>query len=425
MSTLFHFNQDLIQPLTETGLGKINATNGVIYGVSLITSGIEARGHGLQVDDTTLKQMLAAAQEKGQVSVKTNHGTGADAVNGYLNNFRIVGKKLLGDWHLLKTHPQNAHILEMAERMPKNVGLSAAFMGEPEKKKDAKFARCSELVSVDLVAQPAANPDGMFAAKNAAHGAWSMEQGSRKLNEFLRGTVDMRGAGMAKTAQPGKGAPTDASQEETQGNPLDAILGRLDDIEQNLNGRLDEMQGQIDEALGAPADKGEGDEEDEGGEEFEGGPGEGGEGGEGGEFAADNILTQFSQRLFQLEKGIRDEKQKRKIATERHAFEVIQGKVDELLEFNAELMTANQAAIERIQELEAALASPERKRPSAGVAGMFAFGAAAGGATNLTAFETRVQALVGEGKSKSEAVDLAVKEDPARYATHLEAKAGK
>jgi hypothetical protein len=53
----------------------------------------------------------------------------------------------------------------MAERMPRNVGLSAAFMGEDEMSGGVKKARCSELISVDLVAQPAANPNGLFEAK--------------------------------------------------------------------------------------------------------------------------------------------------------------------------------------------------------------------------------------------------------------------
>jgi len=103
------------------------------------------------------------------VAVKWNHKSGADAVSGYLKDFYIEENKLKGNWHLLKAHGNYGQAMEMAERMPNNVGLSAAFLGDDEIKRvglDTKtFARCSELLSVDLVATPAANPDGMFEAR--------------------------------------------------------------------------------------------------------------------------------------------------------------------------------------------------------------------------------------------------------------------
>ena len=152
--------------VTPLNPAQVDAGSGVIYGVAIITSNVAAKGHDLYVDETTLRQLKECAEEKGRVPVKWNHRTGADAVNGYLENFRIAGGKLLGDWHLLKTHDRFAQALEMAERMPGNVGLSAAFMGEDEKSGGKTYARCSELLSVDLVAQPAANPDGLFEARD-------------------------------------------------------------------------------------------------------------------------------------------------------------------------------------------------------------------------------------------------------------------
>lgn len=143
---------------------SVDTESGIIYGVSVLTSGLIARGHDLEVDNVTLTQMLAAAEAKGgQVPVKVDHKSGAAAVCGYLTNFQIVGKKLKADWHLLATHPQRDQILEVAERMPTGVGLSASFLA-PKNAERGK-ARCEELISVDYVALPAANPDGMFAAK--------------------------------------------------------------------------------------------------------------------------------------------------------------------------------------------------------------------------------------------------------------------
>lgn len=142
---------------------SVDTTNAIIRGVSVLTSGLVARGHGLAVDATTLEQMLAAAESKKTVPVKVNHGGGAEAVCGYLTNFQIAGKKLKADWHLLKTHPQRAQILEVATVMPAGVGLSASFL--PPEKCEAGKARCEELLSVDYVTLPAANPDGLFAAR--------------------------------------------------------------------------------------------------------------------------------------------------------------------------------------------------------------------------------------------------------------------
>lgn len=142
----------------------VDADAGVIRGVSLITGGLKARGHDLVVDDTTVSQVFSAAQSRGQVPVKLDHKSGVENVCGYLTNFRVEGNKCLGDWHLLKTHPHYATTLEKAQRMPNCFGLSASFVGKEEVRGEQKFARCTELLSVDCVPQPAANPTGLFAA---------------------------------------------------------------------------------------------------------------------------------------------------------------------------------------------------------------------------------------------------------------------
>jgi hypothetical protein len=57
--------------------------------------------------------------------------------------------------------------LEIAERIPDTFGLSIAFSGPSEKSTDklTTLQRCSEIYSVDLVSEPAANPNGFFARK--------------------------------------------------------------------------------------------------------------------------------------------------------------------------------------------------------------------------------------------------------------------
>ena len=147
--------------------GVIDVEAGVIRGVSLITKG-PALGHGVMIDSTTLEQVKAAAEQyAGGLKVKLNHSGGAGDIVGYIDTLRVSGEKLLGDLHLLETSPHRAYILEIAERIPDTFGLSIAFSGPAEKSTDklTTLQRCSEIYSVDLVSEPAANPNGFFARK--------------------------------------------------------------------------------------------------------------------------------------------------------------------------------------------------------------------------------------------------------------------
>jgi len=147
--------------------GVIDAEAGIIRGVSLITKG-PALGHGVMIDSTTLEQVKTAAEQyAGGLKVKLNHSGGAGDIVGYIDALRISGEKLLGDLHLLQTSPHRAYILEIAERIPDTFGLSIAFSGPSEKSSDklTTLQRCSEIYSVDLVSEPAANPNGFFARK--------------------------------------------------------------------------------------------------------------------------------------------------------------------------------------------------------------------------------------------------------------------
>ena len=147
--------------------GVIDSEAGIIRGVSLITKG-PALGHGVMIDDKTLEQVKTAAEQyAGGLKVKLNHSGGAGDIVGYIDTLRVSGEKLLGDLHLLETSPHRAYILEIAERIPDTFGLSIAFSGPAEKSTDklTTLQRCSEIYSVDLVSEPAANPNGFFARK--------------------------------------------------------------------------------------------------------------------------------------------------------------------------------------------------------------------------------------------------------------------
>jgi len=140
---------------------RIDAETGEILGVSLITEGAVC-GHDCFADDQTIQTVLEACQKAGRVKVKQNHGTDVGSIVGSLRNFRIEGKQVRADLHLLKSSPSFEHVLEMAKEMPAQLGLSIAFKPEFETIKDKRFVRCSEIFSCDIVDTPACNPAGLF-----------------------------------------------------------------------------------------------------------------------------------------------------------------------------------------------------------------------------------------------------------------------
>lgn len=162
---------------------RVDAEAGILRGVSIITEG-EAKGHGILIDSTTLEQVKACIDAFGEdgVKVKVDHWSGFDGIVGTLRSAEIDGAQLRGDLHLLSNHDARQRILEMAEAMPSQFGLSIAFSGVAEQvsakaedgtETSATFARCTELFSVDLVDQPAANPTGLFCAPTEAELAFA------------------------------------------------------------------------------------------------------------------------------------------------------------------------------------------------------------------------------------------------------------
>lgn len=154
-------DKDLILFEALTG-STVDPQTGILTGCSVLTIGV-AKGHNVLVDLQTLKDVKAcAAKFKGGVKVKMNHWSGADSIVGALRSFRIEGEQLKADLHLLKSHTQFETVLELAAEMPDQFGLSPSFTGQDEIKGGLQYARCSELYSIDIVDQPAANPTGLF-----------------------------------------------------------------------------------------------------------------------------------------------------------------------------------------------------------------------------------------------------------------------
>jgi len=409
---------------------KVDALNGVIHGVAVITSGVKARGHDLEVDAKTLNQIKECAEKLGTVPVKWNHRTGADAVNGYLDNFRIEAAKLLGDWHLLKSHDRFAQAIEMAERMPGNVGLSAAFMGEDEMENGQKKARCSELISVDLVANPAANPSGLFEAKlPAAPTEFAGSVDTRAMGEPF---MDNQNNQASAAAEPSMGDLLAAIQNLTERVAAqDETIAALsqEGAENDNEISLEEIMDLSQEDIAALVQAGEISEEDAAGihayqaeviaaiEADE--AGEQGEGNEpAGELAGAGVESSTGgsegTALSALQKQVRELSarfEREDAAAENneisHYFSTIEGNMTQLAAERAELKEfADKLAAEN-DALRNALKTGIR--PLA----FSAEGAVLSGKNGeLHEFESRVQNHKSQGKTHAQAVMLAHKENP-------------
>jgi hypothetical protein len=169
---------------------RVDREKRVIYGVSLLQTG-EAIGHDMLVDEKMLAQCVDAVNATGDAGIKsrfTHPGACSDAMGkmlGKVKNARVVGDKAVADLYLAghasKTPDGDLaeYVMSMAEESPSDFGMSIAFDGssiwknaagaEFESKptdsvSDKPFARIAKLRASDIVDEPAANRDGLFAA---------------------------------------------------------------------------------------------------------------------------------------------------------------------------------------------------------------------------------------------------------------------
>lgn len=188
--------------------GKYGA--GAIYGVSAITSGVEALGHGWWVDEYFTRQVAealiagrpATESQRGGFKVRYTHpGLSSDGLSRTIGRFHapegvasteglIVDEKVMGDLHFIESAHDTPdgnlakHVMDLAETDPDIFGASISFKPDydaeehfaeehrddkgkfksPDKRNERNLfhARLSRLKAVDVVGDPAANPDGLF-----------------------------------------------------------------------------------------------------------------------------------------------------------------------------------------------------------------------------------------------------------------------
>lgn len=371
---------------------RIDAAAGIIHSVAVITADVEAIGHpNLFTDATTLQQMRDCGSAMGQVQVKWNHGSGADAVCGYLTNFHIVGNKLRADWHLLATHPQREQALELASRMPKCIGLSAAFQGQPEQRRGRKFARCQKMCAVDVVARPAANPDGLLEAGPGLQVDMSRPDMSTPASSPQPRAVQFDGD--QPIAEDLLTPAVMAALLDERFKPFEDRLTAIEEFHAGLEEGLTEFDDADDDADLADGDGAEGEED---GDDADGDGAEG----EGAELS---VREQLEILLAERDAAAAEEAE---LAALEQNFTELQARLEEL---SAE-RDALRVALDSASHTPAALSSPRIVE--------FSADASAG-----TEFQQHVAMLLSEGKTAAEAYQLAREEaGGALYTAHLAAQ---
>lgn len=168
--------------------GAIDEAEGTIRGVSLISTP-EAKGHNMSIDEKSIESFYEAVEGK-SIKAYYTHSDSNDALDsiGLWKNFTIKQDgeytKLLADFVALKAWKENNKkdyemLFELAKEAPEAFGVSAEFTsrtivyGEDGEEKEyeegedddmERFARAVEVSAFSIVAQPAANPTGLFSA---------------------------------------------------------------------------------------------------------------------------------------------------------------------------------------------------------------------------------------------------------------------
>jgi hypothetical protein len=404
-------------------IGRFDREAGKIFGVSVITEG-KAKGHELVVDSQTLMEIKKAAESfpDGRLKTKLNHRSGVEAVFGYLENFRVDGPKLLADLKMLKSHKDFEQTFEQIESLPNQIGLSVAFVGkEAHSPTGEKLARCREILSADLVPEPAANPTGMFEAKiDSVVDTEKIDN----MNEPTEGQPTAQAT--AAAGQPAK-EPTIA---DLMNFLQERVLPRIEATEAFQKAIEDELAAATDgENVEVPP--GDGDEANRshvGGPEgdlSEGGTRGGGPQGSPAQRAAaaagqpvgamagagtgtGSELSQLRQAVIYLENKINAKDEAEREAQLENALSVIKAKTESLTEYARNLEQENTVLLEALKTG----VKPVKQNPSE----IFL------GGEKPTDFASRVKAHVDAGKSKTEAVMLARKEDPNAHAVWLQSQ---
>lgn len=222
--------------------GKVDKEEGLILGVSLISTP-EAKGHGIKIDRGTIESFYEGVKDK-SIKAYYTHDDDNEALDsiGLWENFEIIEDgdytKLTADFKALESwrehHPDRFDALfELAEKAPEAFGVSAEFFakrimyseeGEEldwDGESEDVFARAVEVNAFSIVAQPSANPTGLFSQPK------EVEEDEVDVEEFLS-------FNLSKT------------QEELDGANSELKLAK--DLNATLTSKVEELEAKIAES---------------------------------------------------------------------------------------------------------------------------------------------------------------------------------
>jgi hypothetical protein len=170
--------------------GKYGA--GKISNVSVITKG-EASGHGMWIDDEMLSQVEQAFGADGVKSRFAHPGLSGDGIGkalGRAYGSAVVDGRVVSDLHLFQAAHESPdgdlaeYVMNLASEDPGGFGMSIAYepdigaedrffsenederggfvSPDPDNTQNLPHARLARLYAVDVVDEPAANPNGLF-----------------------------------------------------------------------------------------------------------------------------------------------------------------------------------------------------------------------------------------------------------------------
>lgn len=204
-------DRTLFRSGVSRGILGVHKKNEIIQGFSVISIG-EALGHGVDIDETTLNQVIEHGN-KAEVGLKSRFGhpnMSSEALGTFLGrskNFRLSdeGDRVLADLHISKTAHNTpsgdlaAYVVSLAEDDPRSFGASIVFdmkleeqlddNGEQKLGDDGKplrpLARVEKLFAADVVDEPAANEKGFFGHKFFGADVKLSAEATAFLNKFL------------------------------------------------------------------------------------------------------------------------------------------------------------------------------------------------------------------------------------------------
>ena len=424
-----------------TGLtGQVRFDEAKILGVSLITSNLEAEGHNLFVDNTTLTQLHALGKEMGQIPVTQNHEGGIEEVNGWIENIRFDGDKLRGDWCLLQTHKDTATMLERAEKQPSTFGLSLAFKGDPKGvlHNGRQCARAEKLLSADVVKRPAANPGGLFSAKDTP----SVD--NRKIVELNFMPQDPNTNQEPSMSDIIAHLQQLSQQVQQQGEMQQHIIGHInqgaenqgdeglsvEDLEQLHNSSDEQLaelgltRGEVDAAVSeynasVESQGAEGEQSAEGAEQ---GQGEmAGAGVESGAPGGATMMHAMHRELIQLKAEINREKNAKKIEAETIQFQEVENKISLLATQRDQAIELAEKVVAENEALKLHIKTGTRPVAVGVDEGVRLF--SANGYGELHPFQQRIKQIMLESKvTEGKALLLASKENSAQHADWLQSQ---